>query len=63
LLKETLHERNYFMYAAPWQNKQLSLVIPTTNLFWAAFFYYPGCFLYHLIYLKELMRSNYDTGV
>jgi hypothetical protein len=23
LLKETLHERNYFLYAAPYQNKQL----------------------------------------
>jgi hypothetical protein len=25
--------------------------------------YYPGTLLYHLIYLKQLMSSNYERGV
>lgn len=59
LLKETLHERNYFLFAAPYQNKPLKLVIPSTSFFNAAFFYYPGALLYHLMYLRELVKSEY----
>lgn len=51
LLKETLHERNYFLHAAPYQNKELDLVIPEKNFIWAALFYFPGCLFYHWIYL------------
>jgi glycerol-3-phosphate dehydrogenase len=62
LLKETLHERNYFLMAAPYQNKQLKLLIPSS--FWSSLFvYFPGCLGYHLIYLKQLMASNYEVGV
>ena len=51
LLKETLHERNYFMMAAPYQNRQLKLLIPGT--FWETLFlYYPGTLLYHLMYVR-----------
>lgn len=32
LLKETLHERNYFLFAAPYQNRELSLYIPANFL-------------------------------
>ncbi|CDW82478.1 glycerol-3-phosphate dehydrogenase [Stylonychia lemnae] len=63
LLKETLHERNYFLYAASFQNKPLQLVIPSSSWFWSVFFYYPGALLYHLMYLRQLMKSNYDTGL
>jgi glycerol-3-phosphate dehydrogenase len=52
LLKETLHERNYFLMCAPYQNKQLDLIIPTRNILEAAFMYYPACLMYHFIYLK-----------
>ncbi|TNV82208.1 hypothetical protein FGO68_gene1860 [Halteria grandinella] len=62
LLKETLHERNYFLMAAPYQNKQLKLLIPSTFLN-SLFVYFPGCLAYHLMYLKQLMGSNYDVGV
>lgn len=62
LLKETLHERNYFMQAAPYQNRQLKLLIPGT--FWETLFmYYPGTLFYHLIYLRQLMKSNYDLSI
>jgi hypothetical protein len=49
--------------AAPYQNKQLNLLIPSKSLFQTVFVYYPGMLLYHLIYLKQLMNSNYDVGV
>eukprot|EP00347_Sterkiella_histriomuscorum_P017566 403348844 len=63
LLKETLHERNYFLFAAPFQNKPLNLVIPSSSLFKTAFFYYPGALLYHFMYLRELVKSEYQTGL
>lgn len=63
LLRETLHERNYFLYCAPYMNKQLDLLIPSKSLLQSIFFYYPGCMLYHLIYLKQLMSSNYEIAV
>ena len=63
LLKETLHERNYFLMAAPYQNKQLNLLIPSKSLFWTVCYYYPGMMLYHLIYLRQLMKSDYKVSV
>lgn len=63
LLKETLHERNYFLFCAPYQNKQLDILVPNKSLFWSLLFYYPGCMLYHLIYMKQLISSNYDVAV
>lgn len=62
LLKETLHERNYFLMAAPYQNKQLQLLIPASFLN-SLFVYYPGSLMYHFIYLRQLMSSNYEVGV
>ena len=62
LLKETLHERNYFMMAAPYQNRQLKLLIPGT--FWETLFmYYPGTLLYHLMYVRQLMKSDYEVSI
>lgn len=63
LLKETLNERNYFLFAAPYQNIQLDLVIPSKSLMKTVFFYYPGMLLYHMIYLRQLMKSNFNTSV
>lgn len=51
LLKETLHERNYFVFAAPYLNKQLQLLVPSTFL-QTLFLYYPGALGYHLLYLS-----------
>lgn len=62
LLKETLHERNYFLFAAPYQNKQLQLLIPSGFLNTVCM-YFPGAFMYHLIYLGQLMQSEYNVGV
>ena len=63
LLKDTLSERNYFMQAAPYLIKELHLLVPSPSLFWTAFWYWPGAFGYHLIYLKEMMRSNYQVSL
>lgn len=63
LLKETLNERNYFLQAAPYLIKELPLLIPSKSLFWTLFWYYPGALGYHLIYLKQLLRSNFTVSV
>ena len=63
LLKETLHERNYFLFTAPYLNKELSLYIPSPSFFWTEFFYFPGCFIYHCFYLRQLARSEYNVGI
>ena len=63
LLKDTLSERNYFLQAAPYLVKELHLLIPSPSLFWTAFWYFPGALGYHLIYLKQLMSSSYQTSV
>jgi glycerol-3-phosphate dehydrogenase len=44
-------------------NKELGLVIPSSSPFWSFFFYFPGCFLYHLIYMKQMFSSTYETTV
>lgn len=44
-------------------NKELKLVIPLSNVLWAVFMYFPGCFLYHMIYLKQVVNSNYTMGI
>ena len=63
LLKDTLNERNYFLQAAPYLIRELFLLIPSPSLFWTAFWYWPGAFGYHLIYLKQQMSSNYSVSV
>lgn len=63
LLKDTLSERNYFMQAAPYLIKELHLLVPSPSLFWTTFWYWPGAFGYHLIYLKEMMKSNYQVSL
>ena len=57
LLKETLNERNYFMQAAPYQVKELPLLIPTPSFLANICWYYAGALGYHLIYLKQIMNS------
>jgi glycerol-3-phosphate dehydrogenase len=63
LLKETLNERNYFLKTAPYLIKELPLLIPSQSLFWNLFWYYPGCVGYHLIYMKQLLSSNFEVSV
>lgn len=63
LLRDTLNERNYFLQAAPYLIKELRLLIPSPSAFWTAFWYWPGAFAYHLIYLKQLMGSNFSASV
>lgn len=63
LLKDTLNERNYFLQAAPYLIKELHLLIPSPSLFWTTFWYWPGAFGYHLIYLKQLMKSNFQVSL
>lgn len=63
LLKETLNERNYFLQAAPYLVSELKLMIPAPSLFWTACWYWPGALGYHLIYLKQLFKSNYSVSV
>ena len=63
LLKDTLNERNYFLQAAPYLIRQLDLLIPSPSLFWTLFWYFPGALGYHLIYLKQLMASNFSVSV
>jgi glycerol-3-phosphate dehydrogenase len=63
LLRETLNERNYFLQAAPYLISELSLLIPSKSAFWTAFWYWPGALGYHLIYLKQLIMSNYAVSL
>jgi glycerol-3-phosphate dehydrogenase len=43
--------------------KELNLLIPSKSLFWTCFWYWPGAFGYHLIYLKQLMSSNFNVSL
>ena len=63
LLKDTLNERNYFLQAAPYLIHELPLLIPSKSLFWTLFWYFPGSLGYHLIYLKQLMKSDFTVSV
>lgn len=63
LLKETLNERNYFLQAAPYLVHELKLLVPSNSFFWSMFWYYPGSLGYHLIYLRQLMNSNYSVSL
>ena len=63
LLKETLNERNYFLQAAPYLVQELKLLVPSNSFFWSLFWYYPGSLGYHLIYLRQLMSSNYSVNL
>ena len=51
------------MQAAPYLIKELHLLVPSPSLFWTTFWYWPGAFGYHLLYLKEMMRSNYQVSL
>lgn len=59
LVKEGLKERTYFVENAFYMNRQFPLIVPTTNLFWAGY-YYVGCLAYHLIYFFQM---DTDTSV
>ena len=58
LLNEALNERNYFLQAAPYLNKDLKLLIPNKSLF-SSLFYWAGAFGYHLLYLKSGFGHDY----
>ena len=58
-----MNERNYFLQAAPYLIKELNLLIPSKSLFWTLFWYWPGAFGYHLIYLKQLFASNFMVSI
>lgn len=38
-------------------------MIPSKSLFFTVFYYYPACLMYHLIYIRQLMKSNYNVGL
>lgn len=63
LLREALNERNYFLQCAPYLNREIKLLIPHKSFFLAAFYYYPATLMYHLVYLKELAKTNYVTTI
>jgi glycerol-3-phosphate dehydrogenase len=63
LLREALHERNYFMQTAPYLNKELNLLIPSDSWFKNNFWHYPGVLGYHLIYKKSLWKSNFRKSL
>jgi len=63
LLCETLQERSYFLQSAPFQNRQLSLFVPSESLLATTFWFFPGTLLYHMIYLKEMLRSSFTEQV
>ena len=37
--------------------------MPSPSLFWTSFWYFPGTFAYHMLYMKQLMTSNYQVAV
>ena len=43
--------------------KELPLLIPSESLFWTMFWYFPGALGYHLIYLRQLMKSKYEVSI
>ena len=61
LLKEALHERSYFMQAAPYLNREMELLIPTDWFASSAIWYYPACFLYHMMYMTSLGNGDYSV--
>ena len=63
LLRETLMERNYFLMAAPYLIRELHLLVPSPSFFWTAFWYYPGAFAYHMLYMTALMGSELGSSV
>jgi glycerol-3-phosphate dehydrogenase len=49
LVAEALRDRSYMIQNAQYLNKPLPIIIPSTSLFWAGY-YYAGVFLYQMIY-------------
>lgn len=49
LLISALRERSTFLSISQFHTKELPVLIPCNNFFWA-FYYYSGTLLYHLIY-------------
>jgi glycerol-3-phosphate dehydrogenase len=60
LLNEALVERSYFIQAAPYLNKELKLLIPSSSLLATMFWYLPGAFGYHLMYMKSGFKHNFN---
>jgi glycerol-3-phosphate dehydrogenase len=42
---------------------ELKLLIPSPSFFWTLFWYFPGALGYHLIYLRQMMFSNYQVSL
>lgn len=63
LLKDGLRERNYFLQSAPYLNKEFHFLIASPSLFWTAFWFWPGTFLYHMISLKQLVSSSFSVSL
>jgi len=51
------------LQAAPYLNKELNLLIPGNTFLGTALWFYPGAFLYHLMYMKQLLASNYSSSL
>jgi hypothetical protein len=51
------------LQSAPYLVKEIKLLVPTKSLFWSIFWYFPGQIGYHLIYLRQLMMSNYLVSI
>lgn len=49
------------MQASPYSVTQVDLLIPSPSFLKSMFWFWPGTFGYHLIYLAQLMRSNFQT--
>ena len=62
LLKEALNERNYFLMSAPFMNKPVKIIIPSSSALVSYFYHFPGALLYHGIYTWKLMSSEIDPG-
>ena len=58
LVKEALHERDYFVKTAPYLNKEVKLLIPHESLLQSAFWYFPATVGYHLLYAVQAIRSE-----
>lgn len=63
LLNEALNERSYFLQTAPYLNRELKLLVPHESFVRTMFWHYPGTIGYHLMYLRQLFKSNYTTSV
>jgi glycerol-3-phosphate dehydrogenase len=58
LLCEALSERNYFLDSAPFINKPIQIFIPERSMIKNLFWNFPGCIMYHSIYVINSLFGN-----